>query len=209
MPRRRRRPRDLTGFTLPVPERAGFTLIELLVVIAIIAVLAAIITPNAFKAVEKAKISRAMQDAKTVRAAVYSYYGDVGFWPPDVGRGCDPGFTQPVPYYPDQAVACTPTATGVIPANWQAVVQATWDGPYLERWPTMTPWGGKYDWNYWPDGADRYNGVHLPPGCYVGVQGDYSNNNTIPAPSEQQLINKRFDADGTLDGEAQLLMVSL
>ncbi|SHJ08964.1 prepilin-type N-terminal cleavage/methylation domain-containing protein [Desulfofundulus thermosubterraneus] len=36
-----------------------FTLVELLVVIAIISILAAIIAPNAFKAVEKAKVARA------------------------------------------------------------------------------------------------------------------------------------------------------
>ena len=37
----------------------GFTLIELIVVIAIIAILGAIIAPNAFRAIEKAKMARA------------------------------------------------------------------------------------------------------------------------------------------------------
>ncbi|MGQ9755989.1 MAG: type II secretion system protein, partial [Desulfotomaculales bacterium] len=38
-------------------DRRGFTLVELLVVIAIIGILAAIISPNAFKAIEKGKVA--------------------------------------------------------------------------------------------------------------------------------------------------------
>ena len=188
--------------------RRGFTLIELLVVIAIIAILAATIAPNAFRAIEKAKIARAMQDAKALRSAALSYYADMGFWPPDVGRGCDPGLTQPLPHYPDQAAACAGGVSGVIPLNWQTIVAANWDGPYIEKWPTSTPWGGKYDWNYWPSGSSRY-GVTVAPGCYVGIQRDYSDNNPIPTASEQRMVTEGFDADGAVNGEAQLLMVNL
>jgi len=187
-------------------NKKSFTLIELIVVIAIIAILAAIIAPNAFKAIEKAKISRAMQDAKTLRAATESYYADIGFWPPDVCRGDDPGFMRPLPYNPDDGGGphCL-NATG-LPPNWQTVVQNNWNGPYLEKWPNFTPWAGKYDWNYWPNGATRY-GVSIPPGCYVGIQRDYSDNNPIPSSSEQIMVDKDFDADGHVNGEVQLLMV--
>ena len=45
--------------------RKWFTLIELIVVISIIAVLSAIIAPNAFRAIEKSKITKALSDIKT------------------------------------------------------------------------------------------------------------------------------------------------
>ncbi|NCC82098.1 MAG: prepilin-type N-terminal cleavage/methylation domain-containing protein [Clostridia bacterium] len=38
-------------------NKKGFTLVELLVVIAIIAILAAVVAPNAFKAIEKSKVT--------------------------------------------------------------------------------------------------------------------------------------------------------
>ena len=190
------------------PISEGFTLIELLVVIAVIAVLAAVVAPHAYRAIEKAKVARAIQDGRTLRSAVEGYYADIGFWPPDVGRGWDPGFQRPLPYNPDTGATGAGGAGGDVPPNWQAIVQARWDGPYLEKWPSYTPWAGKYDWNYWPAGADRY-GVTVPPGCYVGIQRDYSDQHPIPTASEQQMVTKGFDGDGAVNGEAQLLMVSL
>ena len=50
-------------------DRRGFTLVELLVVIAIIGILAAIIAPNAFKAIEKGKVAAAEADYKAIKAA--------------------------------------------------------------------------------------------------------------------------------------------
>ena len=40
----------------------GFTLIELLVVIAIIGILAAVISPNAFKTIDKARMAKTITD---------------------------------------------------------------------------------------------------------------------------------------------------
>jgi general secretion pathway protein G len=187
--------------------KKGFTLIELIVVIAIIAVLSAIVAPNAFKAIEKAKVSRAMADAKTLRGASNAYYAELGFWPPDVCRGDDPGFMRSLPYNPDDGGAAHCIDVTGFPANWQALAQANWNGPYLEKWPSLTPWAGKYDWNFWPNGATRY-GVTLPPGCYVGVQRDYNDRNPIPASSEQIMVNNDFDADNQVNGEVQLLMIN-
>jgi len=187
--------------------RYSFTLIELIVVIAIIAVLAAIVAPNAFKAIEKAKVAQAKDDAKTLRGAIANYYTDVGFFPPDVCRGDDPGLMKALPYNPDSGGGPNCINTGSLSANWQNIAQTYWDGPYLDKWPTFTPWAGKYDYNYWPSGATRY-GVSIPAGVYMGVQRNYADNNNtrIPPHSEQILVNDNFDGDGHVNGEAQLIL---
>ncbi|WP_333870593.1 prepilin-type N-terminal cleavage/methylation domain-containing protein [Desulforamulus putei] len=107
-------------------DQRGFTLVELLVVIAIIGILAAIIAPNAFKAIEKGKVAAAEADYKAIKAAALNFYTDLGKWPtdPTSDNGNDPGFvTNPFTSDPDKS---------------------NWNGPYLERWPTKNPWGGKY-----------------------------------------------------------------
>jgi len=98
----------------------GFTLVELLVVIAIIGILAAIIVPNAFKAIEKGKVATAEADYKAIKAAALNYYTDVGEWPEHQSANSDPGLTTNVGNKPG------------------------WNGPYLERWKDKNPWGGDY-----------------------------------------------------------------
>ncbi len=66
--------------------KRGFTLVELLVVIAIIGILAAIIAPNAFKAIEKAKIARCEADLHAIKSACLAYYTDVGTWPDSLDK---------------------------------------------------------------------------------------------------------------------------
>ncbi len=101
-------------------DNRGFTLVELLVVIAIIGILAAIITPNAFKAIEKGKVAAAEADYKAIKAAALNYYTDTGEWPKDGAD--DDGFVK------------TDNNDG-------------WNGPYLERWPSKNPWGNSYKYN--------------------------------------------------------------
>ncbi len=102
----------------------GFTLIELLVVIAIIGILAAIIAPNAFKAIEKSKVAAVESDYKAVKSATLMYYSDTGTWPT-----ADNDFNNN-----DHENAIFVTDDGT----------TGWDGPYLEKWPTRDPWGGGY-----------------------------------------------------------------
>jgi len=98
--------------------RKGFTLIELIVVIAIIAILAAVVAPNAFKAIEKGKRSAAIADFKTVKTASMAFYADTGIWP---------------------------ESRDVILADKASPDEITgWDGPYIDKWPPKTPWGGAY-----------------------------------------------------------------
>jgi general secretion pathway protein G len=122
--------------------KSCFTLIELIVVITIIAILAAIISPTAFKAVEKSRISATLADYKTIKTAATSYYSDVGDWPANNTQG-----------------------TGLINDDGSA----GWDGPYLDKWPAKAQWGsGEYTW--YKDTAfdgdtdeDRYIGISSVP----------------------------------------------
>lgn len=99
----------------------GFTLIELIVVIAIIAILTAIIAPNAFRAIEKAKISSTISNFKTIKSATMSYYADCGQWP-------------------QGDIATTNPNSNDIANETQIFITGEnqpsgWDGPYLEKWP--------------------------------------------------------------------------
>lgn len=100
-------------------NRRGFTLVELLVVIAIIGILAAVVAPNAFKAIEKSKVSAVESDYRAIKTAALTYYSDVGSWPSDGAN-----------------------ATGFVTGS-----AVGWNGPYLERWPSKNPWGGTYTFN--------------------------------------------------------------
>jgi type II secretion system protein G len=61
--------------------KRGFTLIELLVVVAIIGILASIAVPNFMNAMNRAKISRAQNDLKTLASALEMYAIDRGNFP--------------------------------------------------------------------------------------------------------------------------------
>ena len=155
-------------------KNKGFTLIELLIVIAIIGILAAIIAPNAFNAIERAKIARVISDLNAIKTASLIYYSDMGFWPPDVNRGIDPGFMHPYPWNPFTDVIDPGLAySNTVSPNWTDTVDANWDGPYLEKWPLTHPWGDiegstgvygeVYDYENWPNGgsgaASSYRGI--------------------------------------------------
>ncbi|MDD5668720.1 MAG: type II secretion system protein [Candidatus Omnitrophica bacterium] len=75
-----RYPLTAIRYSLLAIRSSAFTLVELIVVIAIIGVLAAIITPNAYKAIKKAQIARTVSSLKIIKAAVQSYYSDTGSW---------------------------------------------------------------------------------------------------------------------------------
>jgi general secretion pathway protein G len=117
------------------------------VVIAIIAVLAAVIAPNVFQATEKSKIANCISTLRAIRAAAFAFYADIGNLPCSKagGWGKDPGFVQQI-----TAATCWPVEGGCNPG---CIDIPRWDGPYLEKWPEISPWrkggGGKYNWNRW------------------------------------------------------------
>ncbi|MDD5729610.1 MAG: prepilin-type N-terminal cleavage/methylation domain-containing protein [Candidatus Omnitrophica bacterium] len=162
-------------------RRKGFTLIELIVAIAIIAILAAIIAPNAFKAVEKAKISSAVSDIRAIRTAAMSFYSDTGTLPCTKagGWGLDPGFVRPV-----TAANCWATEGGCAAGCTDL---GNWDGPYLEKWPPSGPWhvggGGMYNWNRWANYSPPGTGTNCSMAGIVTLE-DYG---AIPVSSVQKV----------------------
>ncbi|HOW42053.1 MAG TPA: prepilin-type N-terminal cleavage/methylation domain-containing protein [Candidatus Omnitrophota bacterium] len=118
-------------------RKVGFTLVELIVVIAIIALLSATIAPNAFRAIEKAKVTKAAADIRTIAKAMEILYSDTGDRTTCINA---PPHCAPIMRNGCCAVwggnTCC-TKTGSLPG---------WDGPYLEggRGADMTPWGGTY-----------------------------------------------------------------
>lgn len=65
-------------------RRKGFTLVELLVVIAIIVALAALATPQIFKALKRAALAEAISNARQVKLALDSFANDFdGVYPSD------------------------------------------------------------------------------------------------------------------------------
>ncbi len=62
----------------------GFSLLELLIVVAIIGILSLIVTPNFRLAKERAKVSAALADMKTIQLALETYRLDNGSLPPDI-----------------------------------------------------------------------------------------------------------------------------
>ena len=185
----------------------GFTLIELLVVISIIGLLASTILASVNLARQKGAFAQAVANGKAFKTAVEFYNDQMGFFPPDTDRGWDPGFTRALPWNPDTGATVIP-ACAWCPTGWDTIAAARWNGPYLASWPNVTPWNGKYDYNYWPSGSVRY-GCTIPPGVYIGIQRDYDDLNPISAQAEQMMLDQRIDNDGCLNGEAQLILFRL
>jgi general secretion pathway protein G len=105
-------------------NKKGFTLVELLVVIAIIAILAAVVAPNAFKTIEKSKVTAIEADYRAVKTATLVYYSDIGQWPgtPTTAED-DPGFVVESIHDADDG----------------------WNGPYLDVWVANAPIGTNYN----------------------------------------------------------------
>jgi general secretion pathway protein G len=164
------------------------------VVIAIIAVLAAILAPAAFRAMEKSKISACIADLRAIKSAAYAFYTDTDTLPcPKCGGwGKDPGFVQPI-----TASNCWPNEGGCSPGCTDL---PGWDGPYLEKWPLSSPWhilyGGLYNWNRWSPLTIPGTGKTC---SLAGVVTLEAQSGAIPIESLQK-IDKVLD-NGDLDSE--------
>lgn len=162
-------------------KRKNFTLTEMIVVIAIIAILVAVIAPNAFKSIEKAKVSEAVGDFRAYNTAIYSFYADIGDWPKGWGR--------------DGFYACAGSSAwdnGLVTNydNWSG-----WKGPYLEKMKGRNPWGGAYCLEYYDvdhNGSREYF-LEFNTSCYPHGGGK-----SCPAPMDStRKLDKALD-DGDL-----------
>jgi len=189
--------------------KRAFTLIELLVVISVIGLISSTVFTQLTGAISNAAGSNTAQIKRELTKAAQLYELDMGFFPPDVGRGWDPGFERSAPWNPDVEEGTHSGSTNVrcdhCPSNWESIVNQRWNGPYF-TWPRRTPWGGRYDYNIWLTDVNRPGGCRVSAGIYAGAQGDYQNNNTIPQETEEKLTELRIDNDGCVNGESQLLL---
>ena len=196
---------------IKIKKYKGFTLIELLVVVAIIGLMSSIVFSLVAKSRENARRVVALQTQRQLQKAIELYYNDMGFYPPDVNRGWDPGISQALPYNKDLGKDCAtnsadcPVCTNC-PSDWVSQAQAKWRGPYVTQWPNTAPWGGKYDYNNWDTATVRY-GCTVQPGIYIGTQRNYDESNPIPPSEEQWFLSQNLDADYCSNGESQLVLI--
>ena len=108
----------------------AFTLIELLIVITIIAVLAGAMVPLFRTSRKDAGITKAWNDMEAVRTASQLFHLDTGIWP-SMGFNC---------MMFDALVKNRDADGKSIPG---------WDGPYLDEFTGMDPWGNSYG-EWWP-----------------------------------------------------------
>jgi prepilin-type N-terminal cleavage/methylation domain-containing protein len=71
----------------------GFTLIEMVGVLAVIAILAALLVPKIFAAIDESRYNNTVASCNGVKAAVLGYFGKLGTWP-DVSGGAVANFDQ-------------------------------------------------------------------------------------------------------------------
>lgn len=196
--------------------KKGFTLIELIVVIAIIAVLAAVITPNVFRAIERAQVSRVIADVNAIMTAMQSMRADTG-----KVRYCASGYgsegAAPCFLHDNIAANCNCPYGG----SWGSYTELTqnpggmlgWDGPYLDAGSVRNPWGGLYSfyattWGSWLfDNA--VNGqawlaiwLRSKPEAGIGSCGGNYENYEMPVRAAQRLADAV--GDGTTDGSSNI-----
>lgn len=169
--------------------KKGFTLIELIVVIAIIAVLASIVAPSAFKAIEKAKVSKFVGDYKTIKASSYALYADIGTFPchyENLGPILQTGGTRSQ----DQGFSCDHRTQYPIARNIP-----DWDGPYIERMP-KPPWKvlGNVIY-YWQDSV-----VEAGKDCWGGQTYFYCITPGFPISAQQRIDVVVDGGDGPTAG---------
>jgi len=179
---------DTIGSADAYYHQRGLTLIELLIVMTIISVLsiAALVSFNYLT--NRGKFALMMSAVRDLEQGIESFYADNNRYPPDVTLDIDPGLVK------------MPTLAGPWPY---------WRGPYIEDWPTQTPWGDAYDYNYWASEGWTC-GATIPKGIYIGILSkNYFSGGKIANFIERYALQRGLDADGCMNGEIQILFKKL
>lgn len=200
----------------------GFTLTEMLIVISILTILIISSLYYSPTIINRARANRSRNQIQELVHASLLYNADVGFFPPDVGRGMDPGIENMFPTNVDTgaeiSINLASPSQSHLPANWHDIVAEKWSGPYIDEFPDETPWKGEYDFNMWPSGAGgRYTNPSggacpaVPPGLYLGTQRNSADtpSTAIPQAIELLLSELGLDDDNCINGEVQTLILSL
>src|SRR6185369_13317508 len=68
-------------------QQSGFTLIEMIGVLAVIAILAAVLIPKVFEAINNARVNNAAMTINSVKTACVDHYAKFGSFPVDGSSG--------------------------------------------------------------------------------------------------------------------------
>jgi hypothetical protein len=131
--------------------KKSLSLVEMVTVITIIVIIAAIVILLAMRQIENSKIVKAHADFRVLQGAIAALEADTGQFPTD-----DTAAGQPNCYF---SIGQDPNDLLQDYSGWPG-----WDGPYIEDFSPMHPWGGTYyicghirdtccDWQDW-DGHD-------------------------------------------------------
>ena len=126
-------------------QEAGVTLIEMLVVVMIIALFAALVGPNLFKNVDKAKVVAAHSQINQLKAALGTYKIDIGTFPTS-----EQGL---------QALRAAPAGV------------TQWAGPYLSMEVPNDPWGHPYQYTFPGEHGDEPDIISYGADGQAGGEG--------------------------------------
>jgi len=112
---------------------SGFTLIELIIVIAIIGILATISLASLNSAREKASVTAAKAELRSIRTAMELLWSDTGVYPNGLESYCNGTVPD------DNEVNLNANAAGLV-ANGNS--WTGWEGPYIQS--AVDPWGTSY-----------------------------------------------------------------
>lgn len=140
--------------------KKSFTLIELLVVITVVALLAAVITPNAVKTLAKSKITKLHEDLRVLRSGWLALYADTAMFPLETEYAASDSLE------PGLLIDETDLFSDV-------TGNENWDGPYFQG-NISSPWKAKYRYdNDLADGVyNQRTGENPWGGVNIGLSAD-------------------------------------